>query len=559
MDREAFDVVVLGSGAAGLAAAVTAAARGARVLVIERAATVGGTTAWSGGWIWAPGNPLALRAGLAPQPGAARAYLRAVIGNRFDPVRVDAFLDAAPKMVAFLEAETKVRFELGAAIPDTYSDLDGAGQGGRSVIAAPFDARALGPALALLRRPMEETTFHGMTIQAGADLRAFLTMLRKPRAFLHVAGRVLRHGRDLALHGRGMDLRNGAALAGRLLWSALDLGVAIRTGTEVAALLRGAGGVEGVRLADGAAVEARRGVILATGGFAHDAGLRAATFPRPAEHRSLAVPEAQGDGVRLARAAGAGLDLRAASAAALCPVSVVPWGGGRTGVFPHIIDRGKPGVIGVLADGRRFCNEGLGYHDYVAALLDAVPGDAPARSWLVCDHRFLRRFGLGIVRPAPAPWRHWQRRGYLRSAPTVEALARACGIDPAGLVATLVRWNAHAGQGADPEFGRGRTAYMRLQGDPDHRPNPCVAPILRPPFHAVEVVPGSFGTFAGLAADGAARVLDAGGAPIPGLYAAGADAASPFGGFYPAGGINLGPALAFGFVAGQHAATGACP
>ena len=265
------------------------------------------------------------------------------------------------------------------------------------------------------------------------------------------------------------------------------------------------------------------------------------------------MPEAEGDGLRLAEGLGAEVRQDLAQPAALCPVSRVRWPDGSTGVFPHIIERGKPGVIGVLADGRRFCNEGLGYHDYVTALLKALPEGAPARSWLVCDHRFLRRYGLGIVRPAPVPATPWLRSGYLKQGATVEDLARACGIDPAGLAATIRRWNEGAARGEDPEFHRGTTAYMRLQGDPDQQPNPTIAPITQGPFYAVEVVPGSFGTFAGLSTDAGARVLK-NGQPIPGLWAAGTDNASVFGGFYPAGGINLGPAMTFGFIAGRDAA-----
>jgi succinate dehydrogenase/fumarate reductase flavoprotein subunit len=152
------------------------------------------------------------------------------------------------------------------------------------------------------------------------------------------------------------------------------------------------------------------------------------------------------------------------------------------------------------------------------------------------------------------PWQGWARRGYLVTADTLDGLARAAGIDATGLAATVARWNAGAARGEDAEFGRGSTPYMRLQGDPAVAPNPCVAPILRPPFHAVQVVPGSFGTFAGIATDGQARVLDGQGDVIPGLYAAGTDAASIFGGHYPAGGIALGPALTFGYIAGRHAA-----
>ncbi|MEI4485807.1 FAD-dependent oxidoreductase [Frigidibacter sp. MR17.14] len=548
------DVVVIGAGAGGLAAAVSAAHHGASVIVLERAAVVGGTTAWSGGWIWAPRNPVAIRAGIVEDPAAPRDYLRAVLGNRYRAERAEAFLAAAPEMVAFFEENTALVFDGGLKIPDTYGQQPGAGMGGRSVIARAYDARGLGPALMLLRPPVRETTFWGMTIQSGDDLRAFMTMTRSLASFTHATRRVLRHLRDLLRHGRGMDLRNGNALAARLLRSCLDLGVRIRTGETTEALIVENGRVAGVRLAGGETIRATRGVVLACGGYPRDAARREASFPRDAEHQTLAVETAQGDGLRLAEDAGAAVDTDLAQPAAMCPVSMVRWPDGRVAPFPHIIDRGKPGVIGVLASGARFCNEGLGYHDYVEAMLRAIPEGAPTRSWLVCDHRFLRRFGLGIVRPTPVPWQPWAKRGYLKTAATIPDLARACGIDPGGLQATVTAWNDGAARGEDPVFGRGTTAYMRLQGDPEQQPNPNVAPILKPPFHAVEVVPGGFGTFAGIAADGRARALRADGTPVPGLYAVGSDAASPFAGFYPAGGINLGPALTFGFVAGRDLA-----
>ncbi|MCA0921188.1 FAD-dependent oxidoreductase [Pseudooceanicola nanhaiensis] len=548
------DIVVLGSGAAGLCAAVTAAHLGARVVLLEKADVLGGTTAWSGGWIFAPRNPVAVRAGINEPEEAPREYLKAVLGNHYEPERVEAFLKAAPEMVGFLEENTAVAWEGGLKIPDTYSHQPGAGMGGRSVIAAPYDARGLGKAVSLLREPVRETTFHGMTIQAGPDLRAFMTMTRSFPAFVHATKRVLRHMRDLAFHRRGMDLRNGTALIGRLVRSALDKDVEIRTGVAVRELLVEEGRVTGVLLPDGTELRATRGVVLACGGFPQDMGRRAGLMPRNDEHRTLAVETATGDGLRLAEGAGGVVRTDQARPAAFCPVSTVRWPDGRVAQFPHIIDRGKPGVIGVLADGKRFCNEGLGYHDYVEALLKAVPEGTPARSWMVCDHRFLRRFGLGVVRPQPAPWRQWVGRGYLKTDTTIEGLAAQCGIDPKGLLETISDWNAGAVKGEDPAFHRGTTAYMRLQGDPDQAPNPNVAPILKPPFHAVEVVPGSFGTFSGISTDAKARVLQADGTPVPGLYAAGTDAASVFGGFYPAGGIAIGPALTFGYIAGRDAA-----
>ncbi|GGH59240.1 FAD-dependent oxidoreductase [Frigidibacter albus] len=549
------DLLVIGSGAAGLSAAVTAAHHGLRVIVVEKDAVLGGTSAWSGGWIWAPGNPVCARTGTVDSLETAETYLRAVLGNHFDAPRVHAFLTHAPRMVAFFETHTALTFEPGSQIPDTYGHLPGAGTGGRSVIAVSYDGRALGPLMRLLRPPLRETSFLGLTIQAGADLRAFMTMTRQPRAFAYVIRRMARHLWDLGRHGRAMQLRNGSALVARLMRSAADLGVEFRTDSPALRLLIEDGRVTGAVVAAGGAeqtIRATRGVVLASGGFPQDSARRAAQFPQNDTHVSLAVPTATGDGLRMAEAVGARQG-ETASPGAWCPVSQVRWPDGRQAPFPHIIERGKPGVIAVLPNGQRFCNEGLGYHDFVEALLRNTPPGQPPEAWLIATRAFQRRYGLGISRPFPLPLRPWLRRGYLKSGQTPEALAKACGIDPAGLRATLDDWNRHAAKGEDPAFHRGTTPYMRLQGDASHGPNPCVAPIDRPPYLAVKVIPGSFGTFAGLETDAAARVLQ-GGAPIPGLYAAGTDMASVMGGFYPAGGINLGPALTFGHIAALHAA-----
>jgi succinate dehydrogenase/fumarate reductase flavoprotein subunit len=551
------DFLVIGSGAAGLSAAVLAAHHGLRVVVAEREPVFGGTTAWSGGWMWTPCNPLARRAGIVEDVAQPREYLRNVQGLHFDETRVNAFLDAAPRMVAFFETHTALTFEGGTTIPDTYGALPGAGIGGRSVVAAPYDARALGDLVARLRKPLRETTFLGLTIQAGPDLRAFMNVTRSPRAFAYVAWRVARHFADLAIHGRAMQLRNGLALAARLLRSAADLGVDLRCDTRATRLLLADGRVRGALLTtrDGE-IEARatRGVLLASGGFPSDEARRRATFPAPDQHRTLAVPSAQGDGARLAESVGGVFDATLASPGAWCPVSLVPYPDGSTGRFPHIIERGKPGIVAVLANGRRFCNEGNGYHDYVEAMLRAVPNGEEVASWLVCTRAFQRRYGLGVSRPSPLPVAPFVRSGYIRTGRSIAELARNCGIDPQGLADTIAEYNEHARRGEDPLFGRGTTVYNRYQGDARVTPNPCVAPIERAPFYAVKVVPGSFGTFAGIRTDAHARVVDARGDPVPGLYAAGADMASVMGGYYPAGGINLGPAMTFGYIAGCHAA-----
>src|SRR4051794_36233698 len=265
------DLLVIGSGAGGLSTAVTAAWHGLDVLVAEKEPVLGGTTAWSGGWMWAPLNPLAQRAGIIEDAEAPRAYLRHVLGNNFNEARVDAFLDAAPRMVAFFETHTALQFEGGTRIPDTYGKIPGAGTGGRSVIAAPYDARGLGNLVDRLRRPMRETTFMGMTIQAGTDLAAFMNVTRSPRAFTHAARRFSRHLIDLALHRRGMQLRNGLALVGRLLRSAADL----RTSAPAVRLLQEGGAIFGavLRTPEGEGEgRARRGGVLAAGGFPPDPG-----------------------------------------------------------------------------------------------------------------------------------------------------------------------------------------------------------------------------------------------------------------------------------------------
>lgn len=555
------DLLVIGSGASGLAAAATAAFHGLRVVVVEKHSHFGGATAWSGGWAWVPGNPLARRAGIHEDPQQPRTYLRNELGERYDASRVDAFLDDAPHMVAFFEKHTALQWADGNGIPDVHGHVPGAATGGHQVIAAPYDARQMGRLLKRMRKTLRETSFMGMPIMAGADLGAFLSMTRSLESFVHVTRRFVAHLRDLALHGRAMHLVNGVALVGRLAKSAEDLGVMLIESAPARELLRVDGKVTGARVdtARGALdIRASKGVVLAAGGFAHDVARRRALFPRTptgTEHLALPPEQCNGDGISLGESAGGVLDIDVASPAAWAPVSLVRHRDGSTGHFPHIIERGKPGLIGVLSTGKRFCNEADGYYDYTAAMVAGAPAGEEVASWLICDHRFQRRFGLGYSRPFPLPVGPALRSGYLQSGATLQALAAACGIDAQGLVQTVRDFNEHARRGEDPQFGRGSTPYNRKMGDPlMTEGNPCVAPIEHGPFYAVKVRPGSFGTFAGLKTNASAQVLDVRGEPIGGLYAVGTDMASVMGGFYPSGGINLGPALTFGYVAGRHAA-----
>jgi succinate dehydrogenase/fumarate reductase flavoprotein subunit len=556
------DLVVVGSGAGGLAAAVTARKNGLDVLVVEKESFFGGTTARSGGWLWIPCNRHEKAAGIPDSPEAARQYLQHEAGNHFDSDRVDAFLENGPQMVEFFEKETSVQFFLGPAFSDYHTAAPGSKTGGRSICAQPFNARALGSKVAELRPPLREITLAGMMIGSGKELLHFFNVTRSVHSAAYVARILMVYALDRAVYGRSMRLTNGNALVGRLAKSAFDLGVPIWTSAPARSLLRDkAGRVNGVVIDHNGVrkqIEARRGVVLACGGFPQDTAMRKELFPHAPtgrEHWSPAPPGNTGDGLRLARAAGGGIDLSLPNAAAWVPVSQVPWPNGTIGVFPHFVDRGKPGIIAVTRQGTRFVNEANAYHDFIQAMVKACRGLDENAAFLICDHPTLRHYGLGFVKPFPLPLTPHLRSGYLLRGRTLVELATQAGIDPQAFTRTIGEFNADARRGVDSKFGRGTNALNLYLGDPAHKPNPCVAPIEKGPFYAVKVVPGDLGTFAGIETDKYARVLNAADhTPIPGLYAVGNDMLSIMGGNYPGGGITLGPAMTFGYIAGRHAA-----
>ena len=561
------DLLVVGSGAGGLGAAVTAAHLGLRVTVIEKEPVLGGTTAWSGGWMWIPRNPLAEAAGIREPMEEPRRYLRQLLGADYDAARIEMFLAHGPAMLRFHEQHTALRFVDGNAIPDMHGKVPGARTGGRSVCAAPFDAAVLGAELRRLRPQRDILSFLGMSI--GGDLRHFLRAGRAADSAWYVAQRILRHGWECLRHGQGTTRMAGNALVAALLKSALDSGVRLLTSHAAVKLVTEQGRIVGARVRTPTGeqmLRAARGVVLASGGFPHDPARREALIPQPPggrAHWSAAPSSNTGDGLRLGEDAGARVDGNLAAPVAWAPVSLVPRRDGSQAAFPHLAERGKPGLIAVDRAGKRFVDEAGNYHSFMRALFARCAqrhAGEPVEAWLVCDHRFQRRYGLGHAKPWPVPLGWHLRSGYLRRGRTLEELATACGIDARGLDATVRAYNQHAREGRDPEYGRGGTPYDRMQGDAEHAgPNPCVAAIAQGPFYAVRIVPGSLGTFAGLATDVHGRVLDASDTPLPGLYAAGNDMASVMGGHYPSGGITLGPALTFGYILAHHAAGQALP
>ncbi|WP_426533454.1 FAD-dependent oxidoreductase [Bradyrhizobium sp. McL0615] len=560
MDAVACDVLVIGSGAAGLTTAITAHHFGADVLVVEKASTFGGTTARSGGWLWVPGNSLASRSGVDDSLQDAKTYIQHEAGNHFDEARVTAFLDNAGAMIDFLEANSEVRFNFGKNYPDYHPDHPGGAEEGRSIHPQPFDGRKLGNHLATLAQPMPESTFMGMGLNSGPDLKHFLNATKSLRSALFVASRILAHGREVMVHGRGVRLVNGNALAARLLKTVLDRAIPLWSSSPAVQLLKENGRVAGAIIEkDGKAVrvDARHGIVFAAGGFPRDADRTRRHFKHlhaDTEHATLTSEGNTGDALRMAEDVNAALDDSFSNAAAWVPVSLITRKDGTVGRFFHLIDRAKPGVIAVTREGRRFTNESENYHDFVRAMMDACAGGTEVSAFMICDHRTIRRYGLGAVRPSPLPLFPHVRSGYLKTGHSIRELASSAGIAPENLERTIEEVNCDAAAGRDRAFNRGATSYQRLLGDENFAPNPCIGEISVAPFYAVKIIPGDIATYHGLVTDEQTRVLDVARKPIPGLFAVGNDAASIFGGSYPGAGATLGPAMTFGYICGKNLA-----
>jgi len=549
------DVVVVGSGAGGMSAAITAAKAGLDVLLIEKSEYIGGSTAVSGGAMWVPENPHAAKAGHADTREAAMTYLEAVLGNRLRPDLMRAFLDNGPEMVRFFERETALKFEARAYSPDYQPEQPGASKGGRTIDPAPYDGNELGADFALLRPPLKEFTVLGGMMVNRKDIDALVGRFRSLANFKHSAKLLIQYGLDRLRHPRGARLLMGNALAGRLLKSARQAGVDIRTHTSAGSLIPRDGAVIGLTIKGPQGerrIGARRGIVLASGGFPANAAMRGEHMPHAGVHRSMAPKTDTGDGINLGLAAGGALRDDNIGAAFWTPVSVLKKPDGSEVQFPHLIlDRAKPGLIAVDGQGRRFVNEATSYHGFVEAM--HASGAVPA--FLVCDSDFLRKYGLGLVHPGLKTPKAFVEAGYLFEGDSVPALAGRIGVPPAALAEAVAGMNAAARSGEDTAFGKGSSEYNRYLGDPNHKPNACLGPIETAPFYAVKVWPGDIGTATGLTCDPQARVLGRNEQPVAGLYACGNDMNSIMAGAYPGAGITLGPALTFGFIAGRALAS----
>jgi hypothetical protein len=556
-DREV-DVLVFGSGAAGMAAALVAAQEGLQVLLCEKSSQIGGTTAVSGGEIWVPASRHAREIGIADSAEYAGRYWEAEVGQATSREHRSAYLRSAPEAIDYLEQHTEVRFRALSPHPDYHQDQPGASRGGRPLGTLPFDGRRLGPDFALLRPPRKDFMVFGGMMVSRDDIVALLKPLASVKAFATSAMLVGRYLLDRLRYPRGTRLVLGNALVARMLFSLRAHQIAIAMAAPLQSLVRDGARVTGavVRI-DGQAVRirARRAVVLATGGFSANRALRAQYMKGLPVAHSLAFEGATGDGLTAAVAVGAAVDADTLTPAYWMPASVFDAADGTRSVFPHIRDRAKPGLIAVNALGRRFVNESASYHDFSLALFAEHARGAELPAWLVCDRRFIREHGIGMIKPVWQNLEPYLRSGYLIEGRTIAELALRIDVDGEVLAATIARHNAAAVAGIDADFGKGRTFYHRHYGDPAHRPNACLRPIGPGPYFAVAVAPAPIGTTVGLKIDVNANVLDANGAPIAGLYACGNDMASITRGAYPGPGSTIGPGIVFAYRAMKHVAS----
>jgi 3-oxosteroid 1-dehydrogenase len=547
-DSAEFDVVVAGSGAAGMTAALTAAHLGLSVVVLEKTGSFGGSTARSGGGIWAPGNAVLRRAGVADTPGQASAYLAYVTGDDAPAELREAFLGNCPAMIDLVLAMTPLRLSWVPGYADYYPEAPGGLACGRSLEPVPLDGTVLNGELAHLTRPYLPVP-DGVAV-TQADYRWLSLGPRHPRAIAASARVAGRMARTRLLRQRMLSL--GQALAAGLRAGLAAAGVPVWLNTPLAGLVTRDGAVTGVRvIRDGQplAIRARRGVLIATGGFERNAAMREQYQRAPiGTGWTTGAAGNTGDGIV------AGVELGAATAL----MDDAWWGPSIPlpgGPYFCLAERSLPGCVLVNGAGRRFVNESAPYVDAVHAMYEGNTASNPhIPAWLVFDQRYRDRYvfaGLPPRRPLP---RRWYAAGAVFKAPGLAGLAAAIGVDAGSLEATVARFNEQARTGRDEDFRRGDSAYDRYYGDPRVRPNPNLAPLARPPYYAAKIVPGDLGTKGGLRTDARARVLRADGTPIAGLYAAGNASASVMGHSYAGAGATIGPAMTFGYLAAQDMA-----
>lgn len=554
MEKNAqYDVVVLGAGAAGMAAALFAALEGSKVLLVESTPYVGGTSALSGGTTWVPMTQYA-------QPGEdsyenVSRFLDNAVGDCAPKNMREAFFQAGPEAIKILTGNTDVAFRKCPFHPDYMADLEGATSHGRALEPLPFVTRHLGKHLKLLRPPIPEFTVLGGMMINREDIGHLLNRFKSPKSFMYTVRLVLNYAWDRVRYGAPARSVMGHALIARMLSSAIKLGVDITVDTEATDLEQLGEGRNKLTLKQGPIsreIEVKGGVILAGGGFGRDSFKRAALLPAGMPPYSPTAPGCTGTAHRLVEKLGATYGSAEDQPAFWAPCSIRRRNDESLAVFPHFVfDRAKPGTVCVDQDGNRFVNESLSYHEFGKAMLNSGGKANPA--YIVTDARAIAKYGLGQVRLGGDKLAPYLRDGYLIEGKTLEELAQKLGLNPTNLKASVEQINRAAQTGVDELFHRGETVYQRANGDPEHKPNPCLGQLSEGPFYAIELYPADIGTSKGLLSDENAQLVTADGETIDGVYAAGNDLNSIMGGRYPGPGITIGPGIVFGYLAARHA------
>ena len=543
------DIVIIGSGAGGMTAALAAHETGLKALIVEKTRYYGGSTARSGGGIWIPCNHLMRAAGVADSFEEARHYLQVTVGDRSPAASRDMYLRQSVQIIEWLGRKSDLQCSYLPGWADYYPELPGGKAQGRAVEAQLFDGNALGADLAQLRPPVIPIPA-GLTFTAGEYNRLGLVMRtwQGKRTALRIGLRLI----GARITGR-KTLMMGQALIGRLRLSLKKRDIPLWLDTPMKDLIIDGGRVLGVRVEKNGQprdIMARKGVILAAGCFAHNLDMRLKYQKHPITTDWTVASEGNtGDGILAGQRAGAAIDLM--DEAWWGPTSLPP----NTPPFFHVAERGFPGLIMVNQKGRRFTNESASYVEVVQAMYRLHTEEDPhVPCWFVFDQRYLNHYIFASLFPHQPLPREMLDSGYIRKASTIAGLAGQLGIDAAVLGETVNRFNGHAKAGRDPDFGRGDSAYNRYFGDPTNKPNPNLGPIDKAPFYAVQVFAGDLGTKGGLVTDEYARVKRGDGSVIEGLYAVGNSSASVMGATYPGPGATIGPAMTFGYVAARHAA-----
>lgn len=556
---EEFDVVVVGSGAGGMTAALCAQAHGLSAVVIEKDALFGGTSAVSGGGIWIPCNDDIPKVGGTDSFEEALTYLRTLIGDEVPQANLEAYLRNAPEMVRFLDKTFGLKFRSVPKYPDYYSHLPGGKPGFRSMEPVEFDAARLGDAFDQQRPSFRGTQLFGRI--AMNQVEAHTLFSRGPGWIRLMLGMVLRYWFDFGWRRRTKRDRRqtlGQALTGSLRDAMQRRSIPLYLQTGLDSLVEEHGrvvGVSALRISGLVRLRARRGVVLACGGFESNQAMRDQYLPKPTNVAWTAVPPINhGDGIRAGQSLGAAL--RHMDQVWGSPTVRKPGAPQQITLF---IERGMPGCVAVNRKGLRFVNEASTYPDFLKAMYaDDAKGNGTVPCWLIFDATFRYKYPMGIFLPgqiepdAKLP-KDWLDDVYYR-ADTLAALAAKIGVDADNLASTVQRLNGFARTGVDTEFGKGTHPIDRYYSDANVKPNPCLAPIEKAPFYAVRLDAGEIGTKGGLVTDARARVLRADGSVIEGLYATGNTSAAVMGPTYAGAGSTLGPAMTFGYVAAQDLA-----